>query len=224
MKRKIPIYVKILGAIFIIIISFLIYGLSVKKKIYNSIFRLTPAEVRSILEKNPTQCTKLVECKLMPGDILFRRYITKTNQQFDELLNPYFTHSAMYIGNGEVFEALGDQETPPNQILTRKLNESNWVNSDLNNFVIIRLKNVDKIDLIIKRLKEIADDPEYLFGLPNDKEKRATCADVIVNTLEKEGIFVDLFDRPEIITPDYLFLLTERNGVDFEIIDYNITP
>jgi hypothetical protein len=218
-----PKYLKIIFIVILIIICiFLVSGWYANRKIYNSVFRLTSEEVVNYTKNIPTQCKKISDCKLLPGDILIRRYITEKTKLFDELLHPYFTHAAVYLGNDELFEVFGDEENPQDEIQIIPFSKSQWLYDDVNNFVVIRPKNYsDNLNSVIKNLRDIADDPEYMFGLPKDGYKKTSCGDIIVRVLNNAGMVSNIDDEPEIITPDYLFLVIQRDRTNFEIIGYN---
>ena len=76
------------------------------------IFRLSPYDVSLRLPHSPSSCTHISECDLLPGDILIRRYITSRTTVFEHIIHPYFTHSAFYMGNDQIAEAVGSEENP----------------------------------------------------------------------------------------------------------------
>ena len=192
---------------------------------YKSIFRLSYEEIHTSLEKTPTQCKKFKDCKLLPGDIFVRRYVTNFTDVVDVMFNPYFLHSAIYLGNDEMFEVWGSREPLENQIVISKLSKSDWLNNDMTNFVIFRPKNYyGKLDKIISEFKNIANDPDYVYGTYNEKNKKASCADVILKKLEGDGILTKSQNEPRIITPDYLFWAIKNDGSNFDVIGYNIRP
>ncbi len=216
---------KIIGIIFLII--FLGISILVFKGFlfYKSVFRLSYEQVATSLQETSFECKKFSECKLQPGDILIRRYVTPVTTLLDETLNPYFTHSAFYLGNDEMFEALGNYETPEKQIQITKLSESDWLDGEMVNFVVVRPKNYKgRLEDISKKLKDVANDPEYVFGELKDGQKTASCSDIILKYLIEDEIISDLSDKPKIIMPDYLFFATERDDLDFQIVGYNVNP
>ena len=179
-------------------------------------------QISNYLIDAPSQCKKIIDCKLLPGDILIRKYMTQRIWFIDKLLNLFFTHSAFYLGDDKIVEAVGPEKNPKDDIQVVTLSSSDWLNSDVNDFVIIRPKNyLWKLERIKRNLKYIAEDPEYRFGLPKWGTKRATCADLIFKQLLDEDI-VSASTVPEILTPDYLFWLAENNPNDFEIVGFNI--
>lgn len=206
-----------------VVLLFAFQSLVLVHKMYNGIFRLTSKQITSSLIGHVSQCTKLSDCKLLPGDILIRRYITSRTLIVDKFAHPYFTHSAFYLGEDQLVEAVGTEKNSKDDIQVDILSKSDWLNSDINNFVIIRPKNyLQKLELIKKDLIGIAEDPEYIFGLPHTGNKKTTCADLIFKQLTDKKI-IDIPNRPDIITPDYLFWIATNNPDDFEIIGYNIS-
>ena len=207
----------IIGAAF----TLLFFGVLSISKIYSNIFRLSSNQVSNFLSNSKPQCRKIGDCKLFPGDILIRRYITKRTWLIDKLADPHFTHSAFYLGDNQIVEAVGTEKNPTDDIQIATLSKSDWLNSDVDDFVVIRPKNYFlKLDIIKSNLKNIAEDPDYIFGLPTQKYKRATCADLIFQQLFHENI-INASNVPEIITPDYLFWIVKNDSNNFEIIGYN---
>jgi len=154
---------------------------------------------------------------------LIRRYITSRTWLVDKLAHPYFTHSAFYLGSDQLVEAVGTEKYSKDDIQIDILSKSDWLNFDVNNFVVIRPKNYSqKLDKIKSNLINIAEDPEYIFGLPEQGYKRTTCADLIFEQLFHENV-IRVSNVPNIITPDYLFWLAINNPADFEIVGYNIS-
>jgi len=206
----------------VVLSIFSIIGVYFGHQFYDSIFRLSLDQVSNSLVPIVPQCKKVIECKLLPGDILIRRYITSHTWSFDKFINPYFTHTAFYLGNGYLVEAIGTQKNSEDEIRIVTLEESDWLNTNMDNFVIIRPKNYSlKLDIIENNLKNIAEDADYIFGFPKQGHKRAMCADLIFGQLSDQNIINDP-NSPKIITPDYLFWATKNNPNDFEIIGYNI--
>lgn len=206
-----------------VILVLSIFGLYTSRKFYTSIFRLSSGKIFDSLTYIKPQCKKVDDCKLLPGDILIRRYITSRTWLVDKLAHPYFTHSAFYLGDDQLVEAVGTEKYPKDDIQIDIFSKSDWLNFDVNNFVIIRPKNYSsKLDAIKTDLKNIAEDQDYIFGLPKEGYKRATCANLLFKQLVDKKI-ITISNKPQIITPDYLFWLAINNPVDFEIIGYSIS-
>jgi hypothetical protein len=168
------------------------------------------------------QCEKVKDCKLQPGDILIRRYITDRTRLIDRLFHPYFTHSAFYLGDGLLVEAVGTEKNREDDIQISELSKSDWLNPDVYNFVIIRPKNYSsKLDIIKYNLLQIANDSDYFFGIPTQGEKKATCADLIYNQLSDQYI-INASNTANVITPDYLFFTLTSDSNNFEVIGFNI--
>lgn len=209
-------------AIAMIIFASLFGSIFLAYKIYTGIFRMSPTQVLVSLSSSIPQCKKIADCKLLPGDILIRRYITSRTWLFDTFTHPYFTHSAFYLGNDNLIEAVGTEKNRENEIQIESLSKSDWLNSDINDFVVIRPKNyMGKLNVIENDLKNIAEDPNYRFGLPKQGYKQTTCADLIFKQLLDKKI-VRAFYVPKIITPDYLLWVTAKDAGNFEIVGYNL--
>ncbi len=188
---------------------------------YTNIFRLKKGDVSAVLSSTPSKCDKIKDCPLLPGDILIRRYITKNVWLANTVVRVFFTHVALYLGNNQVVEAHGRENKPEDDIRVDSLSNSIWVQDDVKNWVILRpKKNTDKIGQMVKHLSAIADDPEYIFGLPKIGHKKAMCADLILNELQTQGIIPPV-STVKIITPDYLFWNTVNTPNNFEIVGYS---
>lgn len=203
-----------------VISVFLICGIYCIQKFYDSVFRLSIDQVNSALINDSSQCKIISDCKLLPGDILIRRYITDRTWLINKIADPYFTHSAFYLGEDQIIEAVGKEKNRKDDIQIAQLSKSDWLNQDVESFVIIRPSNYgSKLEIIRNELAAIANDPDYKFGLPKKGQKKATCADLIFQQLLDQKI-LNAYDDAKIITPDYLFSASENAG--FEIIGYNI--
>lgn len=190
------------------------------KRFYDGVFRLSEDQVRAALQDIPTTCNQIMKCSLIPGDILIRRYITSRTKTMDMFGHVYFTHAAFYIGSDQIVEAIGTEKDPQDEVQITSLSKSDWANTDVTDFVIIRPKKYQgKLDSIIGDFKDIAADPEYRFGFPGDGPKRTTCADIIFKQLVDKGV-VNMPDAPNIITPDYLFWMAKNDTEKFEIVGY----
>ena len=207
-----------------IIFVSIIFGLSSAHKFYVNIFRLSPDQFSSSLYNKKSKSKKISDCTLLPGDILIRRYITERTWLVDKLAHPYFTHSAFYLGDDQIVEAVGTEKTPEDEIQIAILSKSDWLYVDVENFVIIRPQKytATKLNIIKNNLINIAKDPDYKFGLPESGYKRATCADLIFRQLLSESV-INVSNAPEIITPDYLFSLAIKNPFNFNIVGYSIS-
>jgi len=189
---------------------------------YSDIFRLSPNEISRSLSGSTFQCKKLQDCLLLPGDILVRRYITERTWLFDTMIHPYFTHSAFYLGDDKIAEAVGEEKNPADDIQIAEFSKSDWFNSDIESFVIIRPKNYNgKFENVKEDLEKVAEDPDYRFGLPKHGKKVTDCADFIVTPLLEEGIFT-FRNAPQYISPDYLFSAAIKSQSDFEIVGFNV--
>jgi hypothetical protein len=219
MKR----YGKILLVLFFI--TFFAIGLYLTSHLHKTfidVFKLSTDQVLSDLLKHNSPCEQIKDCGLIEGDILIRRYITNRTWLIDKISNPFFTHSAMYLGRDKIIEATGYEDNSGDEIRISNLSQSDWLDEPIKAWVVIRAKNIsNKIDKIKEDLEIIALDPEYRFGLPKKDHKRFSCSDLILNPLVREGVVAPI-NEPAIITPDYLFWLAINDPREFEIIGYYI--
>lgn len=214
-KRILYIFIGLFGLICIIAIWTFCYA-----RIHT--VRLLDTEVVQMLENTIPSCTKMTDCILQPGDILIRRYVTKDSLFTQTALGLYFTHAGFYLGDDQMVEAHGREKNPIDGIRTSYFSTSMWTKDSVQNWVVIRPKKYNGVlDIIKSNLVRIANDPEYVFGIPKDGFKRALCADLIFNQLALYRM-VDEKERSKFITPDYLLLVAVNNPEDFQIVGYGI--
>ena len=215
-------YIHILPLIFItsVLILSILYSVLFFHNFYIHVFRLSQQDVEQTLSNYPDICTTISNCILMPGDILIRRYITPQTQYLDFFIHPYFTHSALYLGNSQIVEAVGIKKSHAHEIQISSLSTSDWNDKKIEKLVVLRPNyKVDQLRRIIDNLYQIAADPDYRFGLPQPLLKQTTCADLIVTQLKNEHIILESY-APQIISPDYILWLATR---DMHIIDIATT-
>ena len=214
-----------IGVVIIICLSILVFLVSPFQYLlgtYTSkhqLFRLSKTQVEEVLSGKKL-CQSITICPLQPGDILLRRYITPKTKDFDRYLHPYFTHSAFYLGEGEIVEAIGTEKRKENEILVENMSDTDWKDRAIEKLVVIRPHYTKGVLSPIKtNLVSIASDPEYRFGLPKTDNKMTTCADLIFKQLYLQRM-IPTSTQPKIITPDYLFWILTNNTNDFETINY----
>ena len=176
----------------------------------NNAFTLTYQEITTSLSTEVSQCSKFSACELFPGDVLIRRYVTSRTRIFDYWINPYFTHSAFYLGDDLIVEAVGREKNIEEEIKIAVLSASDWFDEEMINFVVIRPEYHGELPEIKTRLIQIANDPGYTFGLPGENKKQVTCADLIFS----QFLDMNMLEAPEsalVITPDYLYSEVKRS-------------
>ncbi|TRZ51798.1 hypothetical protein D4R99_03850 [bacterium] len=224
--RKNIILTVLRGFTFGITFVFVLFCACLTHIFYSDIFRLSPNEITrslsNVLSNVTFHCKKIQDCHLLPGDILVRRYITERTRLFDTMIHPYFTHSAFYLGDDKIAEAVGEEKNPINDIQVATFSKSDWFDEEIESFVVIRPKKYNgKFENVKEDLEKVAEDPDYRFGLPKQGEKITDCADFIVTPLIKEGVLAFL-NTPSYINPDYLFALAIKSRSDFEIIGFYV--
>ena len=203
-----------------ILISFLC--ISYLHEMRSTIFKLSLNQIKAIPIKTTVECDEISECKLLPGDILIRRYITDRTWLFDKLIHPYFTHSAFYLGDNKIIEAIGSEKDQKDEIQMATLSSSDWFTPDSYSFAIIRPNYINSsLNTIKLNLVSITEDDEYTFGLPKPGQKRTTCADLIFQQLVDQQM-IEGHDMSRIITPDYLYWKLIQKPENFQIIGIKI--
>jgi hypothetical protein len=198
----------------LLFVLYLIYlSIHVKHEL-SRVVNTNTSEVKALFLKEKIACKSILECNLKPGDILIRRYVTERTYMYDKLLHPFFTHSAFYIGDGKIIEASGTEDNTEDDISIKNLADTDWMNQGIESLVIVRPNTYTTLKDDIERLIHIAEDKNYIFGF---EEGNTSCSELIYrNTSDayKTKVPSDL-----IITPDYLFQLSIKEG--FKIIKIN---
>ncbi len=170
--------------------------------------------VSKILQK----CNELNKCRLEKGDILIRRYMTKNVWLLTKFTHPHFTHSAIYIGNNEIIEASGKEKDRSLDIRIINIDKSDWLQNDIEEIAIFRpILSEQSTVRIIDPLTTIANDPDYYFGLHKFDAKRSTCAELIYDQLQSQGLVHDA-DYNDKVTPDFLFHNLINQKDKFELV------
>mgnify|MGYP005615951677 FL=1 len=211
------------------LVIYLLIHPNVFSVLYPEVFRLDKEQVSSTLHESMMKnkapiCSEIQDCDLIPGDILLRRYVTERTKLFDRIIHPYFTHTAFYLGDDRLAEAVGSEKNSEDDIQINTLSRGDWMDEQIEGFVIIRpTYTADQLDSIKIGLAQIAEDPEYIFGLPRKGNKKTTCADMIYKQLQDENLIpISNTQVPKIITPDYLFWLATQHPLNFEVVDFNL--
>lgn len=195
----------------------------------NSLFRnaspLNSAQVVATLQNISQNCTSLENCDLQPGDMLLRRYITSQTALYNVLIHPYFTHSAMYIGNDRIVEAVGiERKQGTNEVQISKLSKSDWMHSGIQSFVVIRPKYPPgALSEIRDSIAHIAEDDNVRFGFSPVHNKSTTCSALIYSEL-RLGHVIDATSTPPLITPDQLYWLAYSNPDTFTTVAKYAVP
>lgn len=185
------------------------------------------SHVSYVLSDKEALCKNIKTCDLHDGDVLIRRYVTDKTRLLDRTLHPYYTHTAFYIGDGYIVEAIGNEQNKEDDIVKEKINMSDWYDSEIPSFIILRPK-YDKETLIQinNELTDIANNNKYAFGLPSDgikDNKKTYCSYLIYDELITHRIIIDRGTKTNkrFISPDYLFSIlmsstsTEMTGYRF---------
>ena len=193
---------------------------------YISIYRLTENEVKQHVKIDKAQtinCTSIIDCDLKPGDILIRRYVTRELFRINFLMRPYFTHSAIYVGDGKIVEAIGSQKNPRDDVTINVLKESDWLDIGVERVVIFR-PNIKSGDVrhVVENSKFIAESLEIRFGLNKSDKNQTQCSLLIYNQFFIHDFFSVKTKKPKLITPDFLFsqVISEVRAGNFLLVGH----
>lgn len=171
----------------------------------SKIFRLTRAEVHDRL-RSAKHGSKTKTIALRTGDILFRRRAKPDAILMYKVAGLFFTHSAMYCGDGKIVEAAGWRAVRSKEIrvLTAAIKE--WADGAETTLI---LRNTQKSHTkMCKNLLHIAADNNHKYGF-NPAKRMYSCVSLIYSQLNPHmrPIF-----RNNFMTPDYLFEYLLKNG------------
>ncbi len=189
----------------------------------SNIFTISKSEVLHIVSDFESECDYFNECHLIPGDILLRKLSTSRTRFLESFADIYFTHTAMYIGDGKIIEAIGRERIASEEIQTIILTDSDWATETLATWAIIRPNYTPALQTaVITTLKKIATNDAYRFGFYSPENKRFSCADLLLHQLHENGVISEI-DFSQIITPDYLFWLATEKPSSLQLISYGNT-
>lgn len=164
-------------------------------------------------------------CALEPGDILLQRWNSLFNNVFMTLGGTYFTHAAMYVGEGRVVEALGPHVDPDDQVIEHSV--ASWTNPAIYDWVVIRPSAGDEVrEAAVTYMRAMAADPAVTYSLLAEKESDTTvyCSQLVWRAYQRSGVnlevdrggsLTDIASLNRLVTPDDLFysagLLAQRS-------------
>jgi hypothetical protein len=138
----------------------------------------------------------------------------------DRVIHPFFTHSAFYLGEDTLVEAVGTEANKADEVRVSRLSTSDWMDDAIDSFVIIRPRYTPQQFLVVAdNLQKIAQDQNYRFGLPQMGDHYVSCADLIFSQLLAQRL-VSRGEYTGIITPDYLYWVATR-APNFQIVGYS---
>lgn len=169
------------------------------------IFRLTQAEVHDRLHSAKLRGnTKSIT--LRAGDILFRRRAKPDAILMYKAAGLFFTHSAIYCGDGRIVEAAGWRPVRSKEIRVLTASIKDWADGAE---VTLVLRNSSKSHLeMCSNLLRIAADGNHKYGF-NPAKRSYSCVSLIYSQLHPNmrSIF-----RNNFMTPDYLLEYLLKNG------------
>jgi hypothetical protein len=204
--------------VFTALVIILLSGLLVTRLFItqNKLFTLRETQVQEAIKDLPNiVCESVDKCDLLAGDILIKRDLTNRTYLIAKLFGLYFTHSAIYLGSGEVLEARGYEKNSQDEILVSPWEESGWATKG-NEIIVIRpVVDPYLIEEVVQKGREIASDHRYHFKLgPFGKEEYGLNCTELVWDLYSDAGYLDPYQE-KYLTPDYLFSYARANPSKF---------
>lgn len=185
----------------------------------NNIFVIDKDHYFRFIKSYPKRCRSINTCQLQKGDILIRRYVTKRLWLIDKLINPYFTHVAIYAGENRIIEASGVENNRDDDIRSINIKESDWNDKKIEDIIIFRpMFNLDSIEQLVKQIDDTANDQQFRFGLTLNNQNKISCAELIYLNLIKNNLLPPSTKKVQIISPDFLFKSLIDNSKNFSIV------
>jgi cell wall-associated NlpC family hydrolase len=154
-------------------------------------------------------------CALQPGDILLQRWNSIENTILMTIGGTYFTHAAMYVGDGRVVEAVGPFARPEDQVIERSVNW--WTNPAIYDWVVIRPNATEQARLsAVSYMRAMAADPQVTYSILAAKEsdREVYCSQLVWRAYQRTGLDLEV-DRGgtianiatlnRLVSPDDLF-------------------
>lgn len=162
----------------------------------------------------------LSECHLEPADILIKREITERTDILVKIFNLYFTHSAIYSGNGYIVEAKGFHSKNNDDITEERIQNTGWNSDKIKSWVILRpLTDASNRQNIVRVAKQYAVSPDKKFGISiNNRSDNSVYCSQLVWDIFKEANYPIKESNSIIISPDELFSLLQSDHNRFQIV------
>jgi len=154
-------------------------------------------------------------CALQAGDILLQRWNSLANTIFMTIGGTYFTHAAMYIGDGRVVEAVGPFGRAEDQVIEHSV--ASWTNPGIYDWVVIRPNATPEVrQSAVSYMRTMAADPQVTYSILASKDslKEVYCSLLVWQAYQRTGIDLEV-DRGgtianiatlnRLVTPDDLF-------------------
>ena len=167
-------------------------------------------------------------CALEPGDILLQKWNSFANVVFMGIGGTYFTHAAIYVGNGRIVEAIGYNAPPEAQVIEQSLEAGGWTNAAIYDWAVIRPNTSPAVkQSAIAYAQAKAADPNVIYDILADKnsEQSVYCSQLVWKAYKQAGIdlevdrggtLTDIISLNRLVTPDDLFyssgLLAHRSN------------
>lgn len=171
--------------------------------------------------RSPT--INLDTCNLQPGDIL----LEKGDTIEDDLISigSYFNHTALYLGNQEVAEAIGVTQNRVNDVLVRPIKQSAWWREGIQDWVVMRPNvSAEVISSAIRYARKKAADPKVVYNLsilppgPSREDERLFyCSKLVWKAYAQAGVDLEVVKGFYVI-PDDLYT-TDRASVQYQVVN-----
>ena len=156
-------------------------------------------------------------CALQPGDILIQKSNSLINTVFMGIGGTYFTHAAIYVGDGRIVEATGPFFSPADQVIEQSVN--GWGSPAIYDWVVIRPETTDDIkqtavDFAKAKANATAPIVTYSISANRDSQQDTYCSLLVWQAymqsgldleVDRGGTLSDIATLNRLVTPDDLF-------------------
>lgn len=171
-----------------------------------------------------SECETLSTCGLMKGDILIKRELSVRTNFIARVTEMYFTHAALYVGDGGIVEAPGYNFPVKERISLKNIVETSWAKDDMEAWLVLRpITSSEVVDKAVEIGKSYASNPDVEFGITKNPfdNRRLYCSQLVWKAYYDAG-FSFLEKIPEIITPDDIFYVTVKSPDKFLVLGWGI--
>lgn len=164
---------------------------------------------------------RISSCPLQTGDILLKRELTKNTFFVASFYNLYFTHSAIYLGDGLIIEAKGYDPDDSREIAIEPLLETDWTSSNMERWSVLRADTSHSILSDIKQVSYLyANSPTLRFGFGGKMRQQTSCAELVWSIYSDSGYSLGP-SYSGMITPDYIYSMAVSDNKKLSVVYSN---